>query len=1023
MPACPGEKDPTAKPPPSKKRKKNGTTHSKLIEEFAQRSHVRNSVNLSSYHGKKQNIKTLCPYHDMLPVIQVMEKEVFNRAKGNSIKKEYCNMLPIIRNHCEWTCSGSPYKLECRNLLMKAKELYEYEFDLNEIALPFMNAVVLGGPNPNICIQLVPASATSQTSPPGHFSITFKPLQNLSLLERNETCNIALKAISCGTFKRNLQPVPDACRITKLLDGDGCFVTVDKGQSNPQTPGCGTQGSIFFKVGTCEVRQRRKLQGTDSVLGVGFDCASRLSWQKPRIYWMHQSIHTVRDKKSKKITEKKHISNRDLRFSILVPYDFRGSVVVFMIGIQDDKHYAINTSIACKRYSSTSGDGTGSGSDPTTTNFNGLNGYNPGLQSVPSSVPAAVSRIKNDQMLPPSSLSMSAEQPLPGEHSQDIALQMGFQASLSNNGQSPAANSPGSTNDTLPSNISNGCGIPTLPNITPSSVSIQPPLSLGNINSANRGNGEGQSANTSPNSKLNVLSNSIPTTTTTPTLCDSTNNLSNGTFPPPPTNGNGNVAAFSQTQPLFTGNNTVAPSDLPMNGGKLNLQAFNAPNGQFLATDNSQQPHVPPFNGSSIITASGPLSSYNTVTTPQAQSYIATLPMNTMSVNGVNPMNAINTVSVNGMGNPNGNLMHYQAPPSVIMNGVNSVNGMNGINGMGSALNGVHGIAGGHGAVGPTGMMAAEGQDSGQSLMQPPGAISVYSTVNNNTTINNTINNTMHSMAMATQRRDGGGRGSGGDKSMFGTAEHEDKGKFIDQDLENGRKTYIELLRSVNFRDERYQTLASKWIRTCIDRYSQNEDIYHSYLLNIVQSLISSIGDDKTVRGLKRSWMSYNNTENEWSFLHMICSKNLLYLFESMAKLLVHYKHELMVSMTTTPKESKLRISPLYCCVINSHHQFSKYLMDYFLRSLSSFDLARILQNGTPNEPSNSMVHHLITYGHDDTLRALHSNHASRKQEDRFLSPEQLQLIESHLQLRGGQRAGNREIDPMQMTFNNAFSK
>ena len=64
------------KSPPTKKRKKNGTTHSKLIEEFAQRSHIRNSVNLSSYHGKKQNIKTLCPYHDMLPVINVMEKEV-----------------------------------------------------------------------------------------------------------------------------------------------------------------------------------------------------------------------------------------------------------------------------------------------------------------------------------------------------------------------------------------------------------------------------------------------------------------------------------------------------------------------------------------------------------------------------------------------------------------------------------------------------------------------------------------------------------------------------------------------------------------------------------------------------------------------------------------------------------------------------------------------------------------------------------------------------------------------------------
>ena len=108
-------------------------------------------------------------------------------------------------------------------------------------------------------------------------------------------------------------------------------MTVNNNNNNDMAEGGGNNNNnrnsnknIFFKVSTCEVRQRRKLQGTDSVLGVGFDCASRLSWQKPRIYWMHQSIHTLRDKKSKKIIEKKHISNRDLRFSVLVPYDFKG---------------------------------------------------------------------------------------------------------------------------------------------------------------------------------------------------------------------------------------------------------------------------------------------------------------------------------------------------------------------------------------------------------------------------------------------------------------------------------------------------------------------------------------------------------------------------------------------------------------------------------------------------------------------------------------------------------------------------
>ena len=91
---------------------------------------------------------------------------------------------------------------------MRAKELYEYEFNFQDIALPFMNAVVLGGPNPNICIKLIDCDENKVNQQQnGQFNITFKPLQNLSLLERNDTCNVALKAISCGTFKRNLQPV------------------------------------------------------------------------------------------------------------------------------------------------------------------------------------------------------------------------------------------------------------------------------------------------------------------------------------------------------------------------------------------------------------------------------------------------------------------------------------------------------------------------------------------------------------------------------------------------------------------------------------------------------------------------------------------------------------------------------------------------------------------------------------------------------------------------------------------------
>ena len=52
----------------------------KLIEEFSRQAHILNQVDLSSDHHKQDNIESLCPYHDMLPVINDMEtEELFNQ--------------------------------------------------------------------------------------------------------------------------------------------------------------------------------------------------------------------------------------------------------------------------------------------------------------------------------------------------------------------------------------------------------------------------------------------------------------------------------------------------------------------------------------------------------------------------------------------------------------------------------------------------------------------------------------------------------------------------------------------------------------------------------------------------------------------------------------------------------------------------------------------------------------------------------------------------------------------------------
>ena len=54
------------------------------------------------------------------------------------------------------------------------------------------------------------------------------------------------------------------------MDGQACYASIDDGNN------------IGLKITSKKVFDRKKLQGSDSVLGAGFDCSSRCSWRKPR---------------------------------------------------------------------------------------------------------------------------------------------------------------------------------------------------------------------------------------------------------------------------------------------------------------------------------------------------------------------------------------------------------------------------------------------------------------------------------------------------------------------------------------------------------------------------------------------------------------------------------------------------------------------------------------------------------------------------------------------------------------------
>ena len=520
---------------------------------------------------------------------------------------------------------------------------------------------------------------------------------------------------------------------------------------------------------------------------------------------------------------------------------------------------------------------------------------------------------------------------------------------------------PNAANNNM-NNTNNSSVIPPLPNI--SSSTLQPPSFSNNNNNNNH---------QTQNNGYQHTNICLPDGPNDP-------QSTTGSFPPPPTNTTTSHRSGSGFgQPLFS-NDAVTNNmndNMNMNNG-MNMNQMNqmnnmnnnqfgnnqmAINGTVTAVDNNG---FNGFTGNGIITNAPTY--VNTTYNPQMN--MQQIPTQT-TYNIVTPMN-----------NMNNNMMN--------VNNMNHMNNMNGYNMM-NVNNNQYGIT--------TQQNTVIDDAATQQMNNQQQTYSVISSNNNN---NQSVN------------------GNNNNNDPF--SDNGDKSKYIDDDLEHGRKNYIELLRSVNFRNEQYQTCASKWIRACLDNYDKNQDIYHNYLLNLVQSLINSIGDDKTVRGLKRTWMSYNNIENEWSFLHMICSKNLLYLFQSILNLLNNYKHELFVSMTSINKDSKLRISPLYCCIINSNHQFTKYLFDYFLTNFQSQDILHVLQNGS-NDPSNSLITHLINYNHTQTLQQLININASRS--NQFLSMQQVQIILNKIQPQNqqnqNQQSQQQNIDGTYSV--NAFSK
>eukprot|EP01083_Nonionella_stella_P054719 144435_1 len=341
--------------PPKKKRKKNNQCNLLLFKDFSYRCHIQNNILPTVYRAAKYNIKNLCPLHDMLPVITEMEKDPFKYSKeshfkgirytlrngylqnNNSNAQNAINnmMHPThsdinnINNLSLWVCTGNKpectqfkhsllhdtdHKAECES----ESGVIEIPLNLDHVLLPFMNSLANGSQNTNLYFN-VNANDNANNN---ELSLHYLPLDSLTIQNQINTKRISFKVLSCGTFKRNLQPMPDACRITKILDGQCCFTCIDEDHL------------IGLKITTNKVFDRKKIQGSDSILGTGFDCSSRCSWRKPRIYWVSKSIGYVRDASNMSNKLKKQIfTNQDIRISLLWPKHLAGRVDLYLGGV------------------------------------------------------------------------------------------------------------------------------------------------------------------------------------------------------------------------------------------------------------------------------------------------------------------------------------------------------------------------------------------------------------------------------------------------------------------------------------------------------------------------------------------------------------------------------------------------------------------------------------------------------------------------------------------------------------------
>ena len=104
-------------------------------------------------------------------------------------------------------------EFELRNDSMddsKSNGVLEIPLNLNNVLIPFMNSLSNGSQNTNLYFNVYAKKINENVSngdDQKQLQLRFLPLDSLPIQNQINTKRLSFKVLSCGTFKRNLQPM------------------------------------------------------------------------------------------------------------------------------------------------------------------------------------------------------------------------------------------------------------------------------------------------------------------------------------------------------------------------------------------------------------------------------------------------------------------------------------------------------------------------------------------------------------------------------------------------------------------------------------------------------------------------------------------------------------------------------------------------------------------------------------------------------------------------------------------------